>query len=403
LGPAPASDGTFFWQTVNTIQGPPVEYSWKWNTVTSLPEIRYTFEAVDGCSGSPKDPLNQAPSWDMLYHIANAYPSVDLAWTNHFLATLFDHDRHRYAQEQADDHITTTTLVAAEFPERGLNVKVYFKSRQLGMRDVPIEVYKDAISQICPASAPATVLYDFVDNDPEGQLLKPAYVLSLSFGPSLFLSAKLLHRILGLDCIPAPHSRIKLYFRTSHVCFTTIRTIMTLNNRKPVSPAQIERLRTLLAAVTGLPLDYPDDSDWPINPRFEDLVRKSSAKVPLVYPACGFYFDIAPVRKYPNVKIQVPLYVYGQEEKELANGVAQWMREDGRGEFADRFLKVLLRLGDRGTAHGADATNGPCANGTHEDLPRGLQSYLSVMFTDDGELEVTTYLVPVLSETPWVV
>ncbi|KAI9716366.1 MAG: hypothetical protein M1812_005433 [Candelaria pacifica] len=383
LGPAPASDGTFLWQTVNTIQGPPVEYSWKWNTATSLPEIRYTFEAVDGCSGSPKDPLNQAPSWDMLYHIAHAYPSVDLAWTNHFLATLFDHDRHRYAKEQADDQITTTILVAAEFVERGLNVKVYFKSRQLGMRDVPIQVYKDAISQICPASAPATVLYDFLDNDPEGQLLKPA--------------------ILGLDCIPAPLSRIKLYFRTSHVCFSTIRTIMTLNNRKPVSPAQIERLRTLLAAVTGLPLDYPDESDWPINPRFEDLVRKSSAKVPLVYPACGFYFDIMSARKYPNVKIQVPLYVYGQEEKELANGVAQWMCEEGRGEFADRFLKVLPRLGDRGTAHGADATKGPCANGTLEGLQRGLQSYLSVMFTDDGELEVTTYLVPVLSETPWVV
>ena len=181
---------------------------------------------------------------------------------------------------------------------------------------------------------------------------------------------------------------------------------MTLNNRKSVSPTHIEHLRTLLAAVTGLPLDYPDDSDWPINPRFEDLVHKSSAKVPLVYPACGVYFDIAPGRKYPNIKIQVPLYVYGQEEKVLASGVAKWMKEGGRGEFADRFLKVLPRLGDRGTAHGADGTgrrNGPCADGTHEKMPRGLQSYLSVMFTDDGELEVTTYLVPVLSETPWIV
>ena len=90
----------------------------------------------------------------------------------------------------------------------------------------------------------------------------------------------------------------------------------------------------------------------------------------------------------------------------LASGVAKWMKEGGRGEFADQFLKVLPRLGDRGTAHGADGTgkrNGPCADGPHEDMPRGLQSYLSVMFTDDGGLEVTTYLVPVLSETAWVV
>lgn len=187
--------------------------------------------------------------------------------------------------------------------------------------------------------------------------------------------------------------------------FSTIRTIMTLDDRVQVSPAQIKSLRTLLAAVTGLPLDYPDDSEWPIHPRFEDLVHKSSAKVPLVYPACGCYFDIAPGRKYPNAKIQVPLYVYGQEEGKLARGVAQWMRENGRGKFADAFLEALPHLGDRRTAHsedGAEGHNG-YANGTYEDMPRGLQSYLSVMFTESGELEVTTYLVPVFSGAPWVV
>ncbi|KAI0544661.1 dimethylallyl tryptophan synthase GliD1 [Xylaria curta] len=380
FGPALASDGTFQWETVNTVQGLPVEYSWKWNTATGEPEIRYAFEAVDCFSGSPKDPLNQDPSRDLLCHIAGAYPNVDLAWTSHFLATLFDHDRHRYAQDQGENHITTTVLVAAEFIERGLNIKAYLKSRRLGMRDVPLEVYKDAISQVCPSSTAATALYNFLDNDPEGRLLTPA--------------------ILGIDCVPSPHSRIKLYFRTPHVRFATIRTIMTLNNCKSISSDGIESLRTLLAAVTGLSLDYPDDLDWPINPRFEELVSKSSAKVPLLYPACGVYFDIAPGREYPNVKIQLPLYVYGREEKELASRLAQWMRDNGRGKFADQFLKALPRLGDRGTAHGAD---GSCANGTHQNMPQGMQSYLGVMFIDDDQLEITSYLVPVLSETPWIV
>ncbi|KAI1272309.1 dimethylallyl tryptophan synthase GliD1 [Xylaria sp. FL0933] len=294
FGPALASNGTFQWKTVNTVQGPPVEYSWKWNMTTERPEVRYTFEAINGSSGSPSDPLNQGPSRDLLYSIANAYPKIDLAWTNHFFATLFDHDRHRYAQEQADCHITTTIMVAAEFIETGLHFKVYFKSRRTGIRDVPIEVYKDAISQVCPESPAATVLYDFLNNDPEGRLLKPA--------------------ILGIDCVPAPHSRIKLYFRTQHVSFSTIHTVMTLDNRKSISSDMLESLRTLLAAVTGISRDYPDDHDWPINPRFEDIVRKSSAKVPLLYPACGFYFDIAPGRGCPDVKVQLPLYVYGREE-----------------------------------------------------------------------------------------
>lgn len=141
-----------------------------------VPEVRYTFEAVDRFSGSSKDPLNQDPSRDMLHHIASAYPSIDLAWTNHFFATLFDHDRHRYTQEHDDNQITTTVMVAAEFVEPVLNIKVYFKSRRLGMREIPLKVYKDAISQVCPVSAAATVLYDFLNNDPEGQILTPAYV-----------------------------------------------------------------------------------------------------------------------------------------------------------------------------------------------------------------------------------
>ncbi|KAJ4356946.1 hypothetical protein N0V95_002889 [Ascochyta clinopodiicola] len=219
----------------------------------------------------------------MLYDIASAYPSVDLTWANHFFATLFDHNRHLYAQERDDDQITTTVAVAAEFIEPHLNLKMYLKSRRLGMRETPLEVYKEAISQVCPVSAAATSLYEFLNNDPEGQLLKPA--------------------ILGLDCVSAPNSRIKLYFRTPRVRFTTIHTIMTLNNRKTVSAHQIEPLRTLLAAVTGLPPDFPDDADWPINDRFKDLVYTRSAKIPLVYPACGFYFDIAPGREVPNVKV----------------------------------------------------------------------------------------------------
>ncbi|KAI1811104.1 hypothetical protein GGS20DRAFT_564453 [Poronia punctata] len=94
---------------------------------------------------------------------------------------------------------------------------------------------------------------------------------------------------------------------------------MTLNNRKPISSGQDKSLLTLSAAVTGLSLDYPDHVHWPVNPRFEERVSRSSAKVPLLYPACGFYFDIAPGREYPNVNIQLPLYVYGTGRRRIGN------------------------------------------------------------------------------------
>ncbi|KAL4992936.1 aromatic prenyltransferase, partial [Aspergillus recurvatus] len=86
LGPAPGAGQSVQWKCLMSVDGSPIEYSWKWNASPGdKPEIRYTMEAIGPCAGAPLDPLNQQATVEMLHRIASAVPSVDLTWTNHFL------------------------------------------------------------------------------------------------------------------------------------------------------------------------------------------------------------------------------------------------------------------------------------------------------------------------------
>lgn len=176
MGPAPGPDGNLKWKSLLGVEGSPIEYSWKWNTAAGKPDVRYTTEAIGSFTGTSLDPLNQQATLEMLHRIADVVPTIDLTWTNHFFATLFDHDRSKYAQEAAADaHFTTTVVVAAEWLEDGLNLKTYFVPRRLGQSDgkLSIALWEESLKQLDPDSASRAAMHEFLNNDPEGKFLSP--------------------------------------------------------------------------------------------------------------------------------------------------------------------------------------------------------------------------------------
>ena len=176
MGPAPAADGSLKWKSLLGVEGSPMEYSWKWNTPTSKPDVRFTMEAINQFTGSAMDPLNQDASREMLHRLEAAVPSVDLTWINHFLATLYDHDRRKYVQEaEAGAHFTTTIMTAAEFLPKGLNMKTYLIPRKLGQTEgqVPMKVWEDSLMQLDPNNAARAAMHEFLNNNAEGKLLSP--------------------------------------------------------------------------------------------------------------------------------------------------------------------------------------------------------------------------------------
>jgi DMATS type aromatic prenyltransferase len=165
MGPAPDADGRLEWPTPLTVEGLPIEYSWKWNTATKRPVVRYTIEAKNRFTGTSMDPLNQDPSRELLHRLQMSVPGVDLTWFNHFLSTLYDHDRSKYAQEvMAGAEYTTSIMIAAELEPNGLTTKTYFIPQKVGLRlsDLPVSSLMDAIAGVCPESAAKRMLEEFL-------------------------------------------------------------------------------------------------------------------------------------------------------------------------------------------------------------------------------------------------
>src|SRR5205085_12339995 len=65
--------------------GSPIEYSWKWNTTTGKPDVRYSWEPFNPGSGRTTDPKNHAFALDYMDKVRTVNPDVDFTWANFFL------------------------------------------------------------------------------------------------------------------------------------------------------------------------------------------------------------------------------------------------------------------------------------------------------------------------------
>lgn len=146
--------GIYRWKSLSTIDGSPLEYSWKWNTADEVPDVRYTVEAIGSLTGTSLDPLNQTSTKELLHELGRMIPSLDLTWFVHFATAFYDTDKENYVTE-AGTPITTTMALAFEFLKKSLVVKAYFAPNKLGQ------------------TGPAGKVVHFLKTNSEGSLLQP--------------------------------------------------------------------------------------------------------------------------------------------------------------------------------------------------------------------------------------
>ncbi|ATY65187.1 dimethylallyl tryptophan synthase 1 [Cordyceps militaris] len=311
MGPSPTPELSFEWPCVLSLEGLPIEYSWKWNTATENPEIRYTIEAKSKSSGSKTDPLNQDASREMLRCLRSSFPGVDLTWTDHFMAALFDHDRSKYtkAAAMASEAHTTSVMIAAELKAAGFAFKTYLIPRRVDERYPSLPFWQDAIAKLSPNNLAAGALYRFL-NTSEGKHLSPT--------------------MLAVDNISPAQSRLKFYFQSPRTNFASTREILTLGGTISVSDAKIELLKTLIAAVVNLGPDFPENAELPIATDFSPPVEDADNNKTLALPGYGYYFDIAPNKKLPEVKLFIRTCVTGPDDYSLGSNLTEWMNTHGR-------------------------------------------------------------------------
>ncbi|KAH7038344.1 aromatic prenyltransferase [Microdochium trichocladiopsis] len=365
LGPSPSGrNGPPAWNCLLGNEGSPLEYSWKWNTsaADSRPDVRYCIEAIGKYAGRPRDPLNQDASIELLYRLKDAVPTVDLTWTNHFLATLFDHDRGKYADEAArGDRFSSTIFVAPEWLDKGFSVKTYFLPRRLGTsvsaKGLTLAQWEESFAQIDPGNKAREALFEYLTNDPEGQQLTPF--------------------MLAVDNVEPSKSRLKLYFLGPRNSFASVRSIMTLGGKKPVDEAHLQELRSLICAVSGIDEAHPEDQDTPFTAaHYTDGTKDNFGQLPEVLHNYVYYFDIAPGRSLPDVKFYTPVRGYGPDDAALAEGLMGWMEKRGRGQYNAEYLGVLKQLNRHRQLHDG----------------KGAHIFISCLITKDGELDITSYL-----------
>lgn len=165
------------WQSKMAPDATPIEYSWKWNTADGVghPCVRYAIEPISRESGSAADPLNQLAARDLCHKLAAQVPSMDLEWTEHFMATLFDPNKYKYAQEaKAGARFTTTFMFSIEVHEEAFTFKTYFMPREPGKDNgIPLSSWKNSLAQLQPHNSARDTVYDFLETSLEGQSMFP--------------------------------------------------------------------------------------------------------------------------------------------------------------------------------------------------------------------------------------
>ncbi|PPJ60937.1 hypothetical protein CBER1_08601 [Cercospora berteroae] len=327
MGPAPWAPGIDLkWKSLLQPDGTPIEYSWKLNTATSEPDIRYDIEPINSFSGTQQD--------------------------------LSYNEEHMSGKKAFG-----TIVVAAEFLPKGLRFKTYYFPRKLGQGATPdLHVFTSSARLIDPDNKAISALEDFLSTSEEAKLLKPFSV--------------------AIDNVVPEKSRLKWYFNSPHTNFKALKEVMTLGGRikRPNLESQLTALQDLLRGVLSLPDDYPEDQELPNAGQNNRVAAGEDVNdtAPPLLPGFVYYFDVAPGYQLPEVKLALPLITFAQNDASVANNTIAWMEARGRGAYAKNFMTMLEKL-----AKGNDLAKG-----------KGLQSFISVLLKEDGELDVTTYFAP---------
>ncbi|KAF5659335.1 4-O-dimethylallyl-L-tyrosine synthase [Fusarium denticulatum] len=195
-----------------TDDGTPFEYSWKWNSSTSSPEIRYCIEAIGPHTGSPTDPYNYLETEKLVTQgLASCVPGLNLTWFHHFVkAFVID---QRQVASQNPNAPKASMFVAFEHVLKGVVVKAYFlPSTEVGSGGPPtIETFASAARGVLINAAALDAALDYVKNNAMGMDRVPD--------------------MLAVDCIDPTRSRLKLYVSSTATSFASIVSVMTLGGK----------------------------------------------------------------------------------------------------------------------------------------------------------------------------
>ncbi|KAF4498012.1 tryptophan dimethylallyltransferase [Fusarium agapanthi] len=343
MGPRPWSSMAP-WKSFMTDDHSPIEYSWKWNSGSKKPDIRYAVELVNPLTGSEQDPFNQIPTRNLVYNLAKVIPELDLTWFEHFWHELLGPGSPT-TSTSAISTKGSTIFAALEMLRGRLSVKVYF---------IPVETpdisawqqIKQAIETSgCQHLEALNHVDEYLSSHDNGRQLRPF--------------------MLAIDLVEPSASRLKIYVRSNQTSFRFVRDIMTVGGLRTGLDQSLGNFYDLWKRALGL---NPDTSPEDELPTVDHLTS-----------GAVFNFDVAPKSSIPDVKAYIPVRHYTNNDLRAALGLIGYLEEHGNEGYSQSYLRVLDMLAPPGQL----------------DQSTGVQTYFAVA-CQGGDLSLTSYLNPQL-------
>ncbi|KAK2765591.1 hypothetical protein FQN54_008445 [Arachnomyces sp. PD_36] len=358
LGAAPGPNFRPKWKSPLSVDGFPAEYSFKWNTRSGdTPDVRYTIESLGDYTGTKTDPFNVESVKELMYRLSRQYPQIDLTWFHRLVPYIYDVEKANYLKNGGA--ATTTMMTAFELLKGDFMTKAYFvaPNRLPIGRAYDFDFWSSAISSIAPASPGAQKVFSFFLRKDHGQALHPAG--------------------LAVDCVDPSKARIKFYVQNRDNSFDSVRAMMTMGGTIKGLDTQLEELHELIKIIIGLPADHPSSNQLPIMRGTHESVLGHVENNRELLTGYMYYFDIRPGTEIPDIKLYVPTRIYSKSDAQVVEGLSKFMRERGRGQYVDNYLRIL----DSVCPHRSLADG------------NGLHAYVSCAFIR-GELSITSYFGP---------
>lgn len=357
LGPAPRYDSQDpLWKSFMTDNFTPLEFSWNWGHENEPTVVRFSVEPIGVLAGTSADPINEHAADRLVRQFDWILRDHDLEWYDHFSRELVTCPQGIGDLGKIQEK--SQKFIAFDFEEEALTLKAYFipalKATTSGQ--TRLEVITRAIEALRLQHRTS---------------IRESYSTLLDFLQTNEQSLRLEAEILGIDCVAADRSRLKVYVRSQLSSFDSVRRIMSLDGR--INSSSLDKGTDELQDLWRLRLWHKKhfEPSW-------TLPSNNHRTAGILY-----YFEFRPQNAHPTPKVYIPVRHYAPSDSHVSSQLIEFLSQ--RGSYLDKgnYLQAMK------TAFPAPMLQTQC----------GAQTYVGCTIKD-GRLDLISYINPGIHRYP---
>lgn len=343
LGPFPElknEASTSFWKSFMTEDHSPMEMSWAWESINGNPKVRFSIEAIGREAGSTSDPFNQKETMKLIARLKATQPQLKLELFEYFHAAF---------------QVGTVNKASIEgYPNRSsLGLGFDFSGGRINTG-----AYLTPPASISEPAAGWNFAYETISAYNKDGVSFPSAGKLHHFLTDTDTGRELCFVGLGIDCVDAKKSRLKIYLRSQRTSRENIKMVLTMCGETTDSwtDVMLEKLYTLIDMVApGYKVD-------------EDVNSPTSGIL--------YNFDIHGSME-PYSRIYIPVKHYGEDDLTIAENLERFQAQERGTIETGEYIGMLRKV---------------CSHRKLND-DKGLQTFIAIS-PKGGKLAMAAYLSP---------